>query len=92
MRTTIDQVPNLAGLATHLKNSFVFLCISVKEVLKAKNVHLDDAKLLFVCYWMISLVSNKKLSMRVLKKFKILMPFLFFFIVIGSLDISIMVY
>ena len=45
MTTIINQTPNLDKLANHLRESFAFLCISVKNALKAKSVHLDDAKL-----------------------------------------------
>ena len=44
MRGTIDRIPSLAKVAYNLENHFAFLCISVKEVLIAKNVRLEDAK------------------------------------------------
>ena len=59
MRATVDRIPNLAKVAYYLEKRFAILCISAKEVLKAKSVHLEDAKL-FVRLLLDSKLSEKR--------------------------------
>ena len=59
MRATIDRIPSLTKIAYNLEKHFAILCISAKEVLKAKSVHLEDAKL-FVSVLLDSRLSEKR--------------------------------
>ena len=64
MRANIDRIPNLANMAYNLEKHFAFLCISAKEVLKAKSYDLENAKL-FVSVLLDSKLSEKQKTFHV---------------------------